>query len=468
MAKQRSWYFWFIFWLVAFIFLVVWFLFWRYQHQGKIGLLKTVVNILPMESEKKGELNTVLEIAEKISQGEEKTFLVLFQNSDELRPGGGYIGSFGIIKIKGERITAVDTHDTNIFDSAKVTGVEPPYPMGKMLNITDWEMRDSNWSADFPTNALKAIEFYQAQGGKEKFDGVFAVSSKILPVIFEVIGPIEVPGYSGEFNKENAIEKLQYQVEKGYYEQTPWEEVDRGKRKYIMKDLAKIIAQKIQMLSWSEKKALAQKIEQQLKRKNIMLYFKDNVLEEKVIQMGWDGKVEKTTGDYLMLVDANLGSLKTDALIKRSFEYQVDFRHPKPWAKLKLNYENQGKKEDWKMRDYNVFTRILVPKDSWLYELKNASKAQFDHDSDKKTIGFIQKIDLGQKKTVEINYDLPETIKEYNYSLLIQKQSGVDDLSGKVKLIFSNGEEEEFEIKTVNKIKLENIAVPASKQVIIK
>ena len=153
MAKQRSWYFWFIFWLVAFIFLVVWFLFWRYQHQGKIGLLKTVVNVLPMESEKRGELNTVLEIAEKISQGEEKTFLVLFQNSDELRPGGGYIGSFGIIKIKGEQITAVDTHDTNIFDSAKATGVEPPYPMGKMLNITDWEMRDSNWSADFPTNA---------------------------------------------------------------------------------------------------------------------------------------------------------------------------------------------------------------------------------------------------------------------------------------------------------------------------
>lgn len=468
MAKQRSWRFWIIFWLVAFIFLTAWFLFWRYQHQGRIGFLKTVTNVLPIQEEKKRDLNAVLEIVEKISQGEEKTFLILFQNSDELRPGGGYIGSFGIVKIKGEKIIAVDTHDTNVFDSAKETGIKPPYPMGKMLNVDDWEMRDSNWSADFPTNAKRAEEFYQAQGGKENFDGVFAISSKVLPVFLEATGPIEVPGYQGEFNSKNAVEKLQYQVEKGYYEQTPWEEVDRGKRKYIMKDLAKMIAKKVQDLSLLKKKELAEKIEAQLEQKNIMLYFKDADLENKILQLGWDGAVGESASDYLMILDANLGSLKTDALIKRSFEYQVDFRHQKPWAKLKISYENQGRQEDWRTRDYDVFTRILVPKGSWLYDLKNAGEAHFDSDAGKKTFGFIHQVKLGQKKTVEINYDLPENIKENDYSLLIQKQSGLDDLAGKVKLIFSNGEEKQFDIKVADEVRLDDIAVPASKQVVIK
>jgi len=468
MAKQRSWRFWIIFWLVAFIFLTAWFLFWRYQHQGRIGFLKTVTNVLPIQEEKKRDLNAVLEIVEKISQGEEKTFLILFQNSDELRPGGGYIGSFGIVKIKGKKIIAVDTHDTNVFDSAKETGIKPPYPMGKMLNVDDWEMRDSNWSADFPTNAKRAEEFYQAQGGKENFYGVFAISSKVLPVFLEATGPIEVPGYQGEFNSKNAVEKLQYQVEKGYYEQTPWEEVDRGKRKYIMKDLAKMIAKKVQDLSLLKKKELAEKIEAQLEQKNIMLYFKDADLENKILQLGWDGAVGESASDYLMILDANLGSLKTDALIKRSFEYQVDFRHQKPWAKLKISYENQGRQEDWRTRDYDVFTRILVPKGSWLYDLKNAGEAHFDSDAGKKTFGFIHQVKLGQKKTVEINYDLPENIKENDYSLLIQKQSGLDDLAGKVKLIFSNGEEKQFDIKVADEVRLDDIAVPASRQVVIK
>jgi hypothetical protein len=43
-------------------------------------------------------------------------YLILFQNNLELRPAGGYIGNFGILKVKNGQIVSLETHDTNIFD----------------------------------------------------------------------------------------------------------------------------------------------------------------------------------------------------------------------------------------------------------------------------------------------------------------------------------------------------------------
>ena len=46
----------------------------------------------------------------------EKTYLLLFQNNLELRPSGGYLGNFGIIKVKDGSPVSFEIHDTNIFD----------------------------------------------------------------------------------------------------------------------------------------------------------------------------------------------------------------------------------------------------------------------------------------------------------------------------------------------------------------
>jgi len=46
----------------------------------------------------------------------ERTYLLLFQNNLELRPSGGYLGNFGIIKVKNGKPIIFEVHDTNIFD----------------------------------------------------------------------------------------------------------------------------------------------------------------------------------------------------------------------------------------------------------------------------------------------------------------------------------------------------------------
>ncbi len=449
MTKKHSLKFWLSFWTISALLLFGWYIFLEYKNNnyfGLVSLVKPTVKILPISKVHKAELFGVMDIVETLSQKSESTFLLLFQNNNELRPGGGYIGSFGIMKIKNGKIAFVDSHDTNVFDSGGSSGIAPPKPMQDMLGIKDWELRDSNWSPDFAINAQRAEYFYHLEGGQEKIDGVIALSTELLPSFLEIIGPIEIDGYPGVYNNKNVIEQLEYQVEKGYYDQG----IEKGKRKYIMKKMFKTIANKIQQLDWSQKKQLLSKIEQHLNRKDVMLYFTDKDLQQKIKKLGWSGEVKQNVpGDYLMMVDANLGARKSDAVMKRQFEYTVDFRRKKPVAKLKITYTHQGTVRDLLTDDYRTYLRVFVPRKSWLYDtngLEGMELVDFGKELGKKTFGILYQVQLGKTKTIEFDYYLPKEITFDNYQLLIQKQPGIDRLQGKVKIIDKMGNVKQYTV----------------------
>lgn len=434
------------FWIISILLLTGWYFFLQIEG-GKITSISRVANsvvkALPIEEQRKESLSTIFSIIPELTTKEEKTFLLLFQNNNELRPGGGYIGSFGILKTKGEEVLAIDTHDTNVFDSGIQTKIAPPFPMKELLNISDWELRDSNWSPDFATNAAKAEEFYHLEGGEENIDGVVAISTKLLPSFLEITGPVRVAGFEGEYNAENAIEKLQYQVEKGYVEQG----IPEGKRKYIMKDLAKAILTKAQKLSISEKRELLAKVEKHLDEKDVMINLKDVSAQEKIEKLAWDGKLKEAENDFLMMVDANLASFKTDQVMKRTFDYTVDFSREKPRATLDITYSHGGRLRSWYIKDYTSYLRIFVPNGSWLASSENLSQIKYGTEQDKKFFGGIINVPVGTIKTVSFEYDLPENVTFEDYKILIQKQSGLESVKGKIKIIDKNGKGTGYEIE---------------------
>jgi len=457
MRKKYSIKFWIIFWFLAVIMMVAWFLFLQYKNKNYARLLsiaKPVAQIMPISTIKKSELMGSLDIVTELSKKEKNTFLLLFQNKDELRPGGGYIGSFGILKIEKGKVTFVDTHDTNVFDSRVATQVDPPKPMKDWLGIKDLELRDSNWSPDFETNAKQADYFYHLEGGQEDLDGVIALSSKLLPSFLEVVGPVQIEGYPGIYDSKNAVEQLEYQVEKGYYDQG----VEKGKRKYIMKEMSKAIIKKAQSLSLAKKKELFKRVEQHLNEKDVLIYFKDDIIQQKVKKLGWSGEVKSVkNSDFIMMVDANLGARKSDALIDRSFEYTVDFRQKKPVAELKIKYTHKGKVRDLLTDDYRTYLRVLVPSKSWLTSTEGLSGldfVDFGNILGLKSFGIFHKVNLGKTKVITFRYFLPEEFNLDNYQLFIQKQAGIDKLIGKVKIIDKMGGIRTYTINSTKDVKL--------------
>lgn len=439
--KKYSLKFWIIFWISAAIFLTGWFCFWQIYYGQSANILKIVAQI-PVGSEKKSEYIGAANLAEIFlkKDNKERNYLILFHNNMELRPGGGFIGAFGIVKIKNGHVLSVDTNDLSNFDELIPDGTKPPYPMREIGYVDSWKLRDSNWSPDFSTNARKAEEFYRLGGGKEDFTGIVGITSNVLTSLLKVVGPVRIEGYPGEYDSENAVLMLEYQVEKSFDEQG----IEQSERKSIMGELAGVILKRTQELNLIEKKRLAEILLEDLRKKDIQLYFADENLQRSVENANWTGKVRSDwKKDYLMTIDANLGSYKSDYYVERALDYTIDLSGDVPKANLKITYKHTAKQRDWMTKDYLSYLRVYVPEEAWLVDSKNFDGTKFENELGRKYFGAIIKVPLDATKTIELNYILPKEIAQ-DYDLLIQKQAGLSEVPVVVHVIYTDGTKNGF------------------------
>lgn len=436
--KKYSWKFWITFWTASAALLSLWYVFLEWRN-FRFGTIDPIVGALPVGDDVKDDMRAVTSLADYALQkdGRERVFLILFQNNAELRPGGGYIGSFGILKIRDGQAVDFQVHDSNIFDGRIPDTIVPPYPMKETLRIPSWKFRDSNWSPDFPTNAAKAEEFYRMGEGGERFDGVFAITTEVLSSVLRLTGPIEVPGYPGSYGDANAVDDLQYQVEQAYWKQGR----ELGERKDIIRILGDEIIRRMKDFGPQKKYDLFQSVIDNLNRKEIQLSFADEALQSRVENAGWSGRVDMAwQEDSLMIVDANLAALKSDRLIDRGVEYTVDLTGQKPVATLAITYKHNGTERDWRTADYQSYLRVYVPKGSWLEMAEGAATAPvYGDDLGRKYFGMLVQVPLGSEKKVVLKYVLPETVSADYYDLKIEKQAGMKSVPVAVHVLRAYG-----------------------------
>lgn len=440
--KQHSKKFWFAFIALAATFLAGWFVFWEVRTNG-LESLRRLLGLLPLQEETKTDLDTVAFLADSLlhTEGKEKVFLILFQNNLELRPGGGFIGSFGILKVRDGNITHFAVHDTGNFDGRIPDTVAPPYPMKETLKIPSWKLRDSNYSPDFAENAKWAEDFYHMGQGQEQFDGIVAVTTNVLTSFLRVTGPVELEGFPGTYGADNAILDLEYQVEQGYLKQ----DIAFGERKSVMGILGLEILKRVKALSLPKKYELFQVMLDDLHRKDVQLLLRDEALQEAVVAAHWDGRLDSDwKDDYLFLVDANLNSFKSDYFVKRSYAYTVDLSQNPPQATLTVTYKHTAPKKDWFTKDYQTYLRVYVPQGSFLTIVANqTTEPVFGEFMNKKYFGVLVQVPLGTEKTVTFHYTLPQDLERQWYDLKVEKQPGLSDVPVAVTVVRSDGTKEE-------------------------
>lgn len=253
-------------------------------------------------------------------------YLFILQNSDELRPTGGFIGTYGIIQTKDGDIMRFDTHDVYHLDMPvkDKINVTPPEPIKKYL-VDKWYLRDANWAPDFPTAAEKILWFYnlenQAQPSPDPikdFDGVVGITPEVITELMKLTGPISLEGET--YTAENFVDLLQYKVEKDFVRLG----VPSWHRKETVGKIASILKQRLLDLPLDRWPELIRLVGDNMARKNVLLYSRNPELKSVVESEGWGGEVKKYWGDYLMVVDANLAALKTDSVMKRHIDYKLN------------------------------------------------------------------------------------------------------------------------------------------------
>ncbi|KKQ60564.1 MAG: hypothetical protein US82_C0032G0002 [Parcubacteria group bacterium GW2011_GWC1_38_22] len=407
---------------------------------SSFSVLEKVSKFLPISQDEKKELAVINTIVTELTKKDdiEKTFLVMLQNEAELRPGGGFLGQYAIIKMKNGEIVSTFVEDANLLDQRIEAKIPTPFPFYRMMQLKNWKFRDSNFSPDFPTNVEKAKYFFRLAGrGGNTFDGVIAVNSKVFNDVLGLTGPITVPGYSGEYDSENGSRKLEEHVEKIYL-MNP--DIDTQNRKAILKKMAPIILDKLLTLGNVPK--IAELFHDEMKNRDVMLNFSDANLQQAVASVHWDGTVPTDWGgDYLMAVDANMGALKSDFYIKREMTYDIDLTQPKPLVTLNIKYNHTAPYGDWRTSDYHSYLRVYVPKGSNFLESNMVSRLNTNEDFGKTYFGFMCHVLIGRETFATIKYELPESFSNIDdYRLLIQKQSGAGEVPITIRIKTKDGE----------------------------
>jgi hypothetical protein len=394
---------------------------------------------------------------------EPATYLVLLQNSSEIRPTGGFIGTIGRVTISAGDVKEFTFQDVYALDNpvSATWKDESPEPMKRYLSQPVWYFRDSNWSPDFAVSAERLLDVYAREFAMqtgvmpEKPDGIIAINPPMFTSLMNIVGPITIDEVT--FNANNYFDVLEYQVEQAWLEKG----LPVDQRKTILTDLGDEVFRRISELPASRWSELIDVLTDTLNRKQMMIYTTDPHTLALLDAFGWTGRVNAVDQDYLMIVDANLAALKTDEVVEKNATYSVKKDESGDWiAKVTLDYSNHAKRlatgdpTNFKYTRYRSYTRVYVPEGAEFLSSNGAMKddryrtggrvvegtVDVMHELGKTVFGAFWSIEPNSSQILSFTYKLPKSvvdkIENGTYSLDWQKQSGNDSMGLTLDLSF--------------------------------
>ena len=368
-----------------------------------------------------------------LGQDQSKTYLVLFENNMELRPTGGFIGSFGLLSFDGGRLTDLAVNDVYSADGQLNGHVEPPAPIKNYLGEANWWLRDSNWDPDFPTSAKRAEWFLDKEIGKS-VDGVMAVDLSPIKEILKITGPIFLSDYNMNITSDNLYEETQSEVQNNFFPGT------HQKASFITA-LSRTLLDKVAKLKTNQLLVVLKSFYDSLNQRHIQVYLHDNGSQEAIAALHWDGGVSLPScgsacyGDLVGIVEANVGDNKANFFIQRTTGLQVTVGAYEIDRTISLNLKNTANPALGASAKYKTYIRLLIPEDavltsvgSYIGETMQELSPEITDVRGHKEVGVLVEVLGGGSKQVQfswstsVNTNSPLT----GYGLYFRKQAGTE------------------------------------------
>jgi len=394
---------------------------------------------------------------------EEKKYLVLFQNDAELRPTGGFLTAYAVLRVDKGRVYPENNDDIYSLDAKFTKKLEPPAPIKKYLNVFYWNLRDMNWSPDFKTSMDTFLEYYQGIPGEaKKLDGVIAVDTQVLSDLIKVLGPIEVPGF-GKFTSETdehcncpqVIWQLENMASK------PVAHVRNDRKAFLGPMMQTLLLQ-----AYGSPKAvwpgLFQTGIQSVIDKHVLFYMFDPDAQAAIEQVNIGGRIRDFDSDYFMVVDANLGGAKQNLFITEDIAMDITPSENEVTHEVTLTYDNPAPWSNCNLEAgelclngrYIDYVRIYLPSGSKLVDALGFDEdtVTTSEDLGKTVIEGVFKFDPESRAKLKLSYTTPK-FSDSPYQIMVQKQAGKK--TPKYTVTYNNEFKEEFDLATDKIVKFE-------------
>ena len=364
------------------------------------------------------------------------TYLVAYQDSNELRATGGFIGSASVITLR-RGIASQVFGSTGIADNLSIP---PPEPVEYYNGEPAWLFRDSNWSPDFPTTAALERFFYKLDFHRD-IPNVIDATPQASADMLAATGPIYVPEYRTVVSSGNVASLADYYA---HYAPNGGAFLPRNLRgKQFIGIVAGHILQRLNSLSPGAWIRLGQAVASAMSHGDLLVNFRDPSRQALIQAAGAAHAVTPVTGDYLYVVDTNLSYNKINPFVHLETRYVVRIRTDR-WldARLAIRLHNvpappaianagfgPGAGTRGAPDDYATFLRVYVPPGAALVDQTGWTQPWLQGPAYGGTMfsGYLI-VPRGETRVIRLHYIVPPNVFRATggsrYSLLVPHQPG--------------------------------------------
>lgn len=357
-----------------------------------------------------------LQLAADLSRpGGNARLLLVAQDTLELRPTGGFIGSFGVIQL-ANGVVSLERY-ANIAD---LRDANPPLEAPKGLRERlryPWNLGNANWWPDFPTSAQAAARLFEHQGGG-KVDGVIAITELTIKRLIAATGPIKVADYDIPVSDERFEDRLLYEVELKRPLDNP--------RKKFLTNLASAVFERVFALHPGEVTRVADSFGTSASRGDLQMWFRDAARQQLVARTVIHGGLPKPDRDFLLLADSNLSASKANRYVTKHIDYHVTPNDEGGLdAHLAIKVRDFGAKSELNPY-YHSYLRVYVPKGAELLDDGEVEAIPSPAEDGDYTEFSLQAIVAAESSELfEVRYRLPASVvRGGEYGLTLVRQPG--------------------------------------------
>jgi hypothetical protein len=365
----------------------------------------------------------------------QKTLLVLANNA-EIRTGGGFIGTLGLInsnqgKIKADPLVGVYSIDSPDFCRDKNYS-QPDYLAVNLIDCSS--LRDSSNYLDFPSNAKRVMYFYQLNTSIG-VNNVVQITPEVLETLLDKLGPVYLKDYNLTVTKDNFRDSVQLEVEAGKDKLQK-----KDPKSGVLGNLSNVLVSRLLSKDIIEIKNILPNIQDLIDQKQIVIYSSDPQTEVLIRKIGAAGELSKTDENYFMISEANFAANKSSPYIKNTVNMhqtiladgssQVDLEivtnHTSP---NRISYiDPNTNKLMWLVGEDKSYITIALPDDTQLNSANVGSRPYFQKiENGKLLLSYYRYIQPLSQNKVTLSYKVPTKYlfgDRLVINSLVQKQLG--------------------------------------------
>ncbi len=371
-----------------------------------------------------------------LAEDSRRTYAIVLQNNQELRPTGGFIQAVGLVTVADGTIVGKQVMSVYDWDKQQLGQVTPPGEIIRFLGEKQWFLRDSNWNPDFPTTSRQIAWFLEKNSQGQKIDGVLAINLLALKDVLQTLGPVELPEYNEVITDKNLAERMEFHSE---IQLVPGSTQDYSTL-LLSRTLDKIVQSPPDKIP-----GLLAALGSNLESSQAQFSLTNPDENSSLTVLGWTGALLHPACpnqladvscfvDVMAQVEANVGVNKANRYITRKIQHSVaisrqQFRHTR-----RITYTNTASSAAWPKGTYKNYLRLYVSPGSQLESI-TINKIPVTNDQiiirdelDRRLFGVLVEVPIGQTVTVETVYAVPHSHQgPFAYAFFDQRQSGIED-----------------------------------------